>query len=251
MANAKNMSSTTLKVLLYGPSGTGKTTLCSSFPNPHFVDADNGMLSVSGKDLTYITVSNKETTDPDFLEICKLRKKDLTRFPKSEAFTKATFLIEHWANTLTEEDTLIVDSLTFMNDWAMSYVCKLAGVPQPRIQDWGAAQKMLENIFEQVNDVKCNLVIIAHEQFVKDEDSGVISWLPLTIGKLATKIPIYFDEVWRTYTERSKSGDSKGEQVYGIETRPTRRTTAKSRLQLPEKVETPTYQKILSLRNSR
>jgi hypothetical protein len=243
MANAKDMKEKPLKVLLWGPSGTGKTKLSGSFPNPHFIDLDNGMSTLAGSNINYITLSDKLTTDEDFIAICKANKKDPDKMCKSVGYVKTMFLLEHWANTLTSNDTVIVDSLTILNNGALDYVLKLAGVATARIQDYGAAQKLLEDVFEQINDVKCNVIVIAHQQFVKDDESGFISWLPDTIGKLANRIPIYFDEVWLTGTERSK--EDKNKQDYYIETRPTRRTTAKSRLSLPAKIVDPTYEKVM------
>lgn len=238
MANTKTLEATTMKILMYGPSGCGKTTLAASFPEPHFVDLDNGMLSVAGKDINYITINSRETVDPDFLAL----------FPKKgdhTPFLKAQMYIEHLANTLGEGQTLVIDSFSFLNDYVLEHVLKLAGQKLPRIQDWGAAQKMLEKTLEALNNVECNLIVIAHEQFVKDEESGFISWLPLTIGKLATKLPIYFDEVWRCYSEPGR-GTNKDTQIYGIETKPTRKTTAKSRLHLPFQFVDPTYESILA-----
>jgi len=240
MANTKTLTTASQKCLFYGPAGTGKTTLASTYPNPHFVDLDNGMLSLRGKDINYITISAKETKDEDFINLVG------KQFAKADPYTKTIKLVEAWANTLTAEDTLILDSLTFLNDFALEYVLKLANQSTPRIQDWGAAQKLLESIFTILNDTDCNLIIIAHDQFIKDDSSGVISWLPQTIGKLATKVSIYFDEVYRFISEPG-IGAKKGNNTYVIETKPTRTTTAKSRLDLPARIENPTYEKIIEL----
>lgn len=241
MANAKNISlDDPMKVLIYGPSGSKKTILASTFPDPHFVDFDNGMRTLRGRDVNYITVNNRPTNDEDFIELFGEKKAKLS------GYEKGVMLIEHWANTLTREQTLIVDSLTFLNDYALAHVLKLQNQKTPRIQDWGATQKLLEMILEQLNNVECNLIIICHEQFTKDEESGIISWLPLTIGKLATKIPVYFDEVWRSYSEQ-KGGGKNMETLYGIQTVPTRRSTAKSRLNLPTAIVEPSYSKIKAL----
>ena len=246
MANAKTINvDKGMKILLYGPSGTGKTELSSTFPNPHFVDLDNGMLSLAGKDIKYVTISSRETTDPDFLAI---PKGDV--YAKRDAYTKAVKLIEYWANNLKAGDTLIVDSFSFLNEYAVDYVLRLANQATPRIQDWGAAQGMLINILEQINDVECNVIIVAHNQFVKDEQSGFVSWLPDTIGKLATKISVYFDEVYLTGVERGKGGERE-KIIYYIETVPTRATTAKSRLKLPNRIDDPTYEKLIKLRGTR
>lgn len=248
MANALTMKAKPLKVLLWGPSGTGKTKLASTFPNPHFIDLDNGMLTVAGQDVRYITLSEKQTEDTDFDEICKSNKKDPVKQGAQSLYAKTVFLLNHWGNELTEEDTLVVDSLTMLNRAAISYTLKLSGVSAMRQNDWGAAQALIENIFEEIKTTKCHVVFIAHDSFVKDEESGFVSWLPATIGKLATRVACYFDEVWLTGTERSK--DRKGEQDYYIETRPTRRTTAKSRLSLPDKIVAPTFDKINKLRQT-
>ena len=116
MANCKDMSESTLKVLLYGPSGTGKTTLASTFPEPHVVDFDKGMMSVRGKDIQYITIGNRETLDPDFLAIfdtawAKANKYTANKgnLAKDTGYMKAIMLIEHWGNTLTKDQTLVID----------------------------------------------------------------------------------------------------------------------------------------------
>lgn len=241
VANAKDLKPSSLKVLIYGPAGTGKTELASTFPRPHFVDLDDGMLTVMGKDVEYFTVTRRPPDDPDYIKLFG------DKCLKWDAFTRAQKITEHWANTLTEKDTLIIDSFSFLNDYALDSVLKTENQAKPRIQDWGTAQKMLETTLEALNNTNCNLIVIAHEQFTKDEESGIISWLPATIGKLATKIPIYFDEVWRSFAEQGK-GANKDTYIYGIETKPTRRTTAKSRLKLPKRIEDVTYDKIMELK---
>jgi hypothetical protein len=245
MANAKDIDiEKGMKILLYGPAGTGKTEFASTFPNPHFIDLDNGMLTVAGKDITYVTISQKKTTDPLFLDNVDKRYHDKC------AYQKAVKMIEYWANKLTKDDTLIIDSWTFMNEFVMKFVLKLANQGTPRIQDWGAAQGLLIGILDQINDLECNVIIIAHTQFVKDENSGFVSWLPDTIGKLATKMSVFFDEVYLMSAERGKGAD-KDKVVYVTTTVPTRSTTAKTRLKLPNRIENCTYSKLIKLRGTR
>ena len=110
MARTKDITPDTLKILLIGDAGTGKTRLAATFPEPHFVDLDGGMLSVRDSDVQYITVAERETTDPDFLAIYP---KNAEKKAKQSMFLKAQDLIEHWANNLTADQTLVIDSLTF------------------------------------------------------------------------------------------------------------------------------------------
>lgn len=238
MANTKKLIKNVRRVLLYGPSGTGKTTLAATFPHPVFVDLDDGMLSLEGQDVTYYTVTDQPSTDPDLIEL--LGEKLAA---SNDAYEKSVETIERLCNILTAKDTLVLDSITFLNDYALTSVLAAERQKKPRVQDWGSAQKLVEGVVSAINFAACNIVVTAHEQFVKDEESGFISWLPMTIGKLATKLPIYFDEVYHTYAERGK-GVHKNEMIYGVETSPSRRTTAKSRSHLVGNIEFPTYAKL-------
>ena len=245
MANAKSIrADSPLKVLIYGPSGTKKTTLAASFPNPHFVDLDNGMRVLMGKDINYVTLSEKETTDPDFLSLCG------PKAGKLDAYNKAATLLEKWANSLTAKDTLILDSLSLYTDYALAYVLRTERQDKPRIQDWGSAQKLIELTIEALTKAECNVVVIAHEGYEKNEDGAITLWAPATIGKLSMKMPLYFDEVWRSACDHRKvleGGKTVTQQVYTIETAPTKKSTAKSRSNLPTTVEEPTYEKVIKL----
>ena len=235
MARTSNMDNKPKRALIYGSSGTGKTTLAGTFPNPIFIDLDNGMESLRNIDVEYYMIDAKPTEDPDAIKI--LGEKSAS---KDNGYLKTIGMLEHFLNTLGPNDTLVLDSLTIFSDYAMLHVLDLANQKTPRIQDWGAGQKLVESCVSSFRSAKCHIVVIAHEEFTKDDDSGVISWLPLTIGKLRTKLPLYFDEVYRAYAELGK-GDKKGKMIYGIETSPTRRTTAKSRAQLVGNIEFPTF----------
>lgn len=246
MANARDITPGALKVLLVGDAGTKKTILASTFPNPHIVDLDDGMMSVRGRDVTYVTIGEKETTDSDFIDmVCKTDKKLPTRC----AFLKAQALLEHWANKLGPGDTLILDSLTFYTDAALRYVLKINNQKDPRIQDWGAAQKLIEATLEELNKLPCHVVVTAHRDMKQDKETEQIFFVPQTIGKLAKKLPAYFDEVWRTTVKPTKKG---GETLlnYAIETAKARREDGKSRLNLPSVIEEPTFDKIMELLKS-
>ena len=235
MARTSNMEEKPKRVLLYGASGSGKTTLAGTFPNPVFIDLDDGMESLSDKDVEYYTISDRETTDPDAVEILG------PKLVKANGYLKTVEIIEHFLNTLGPSDTLVIDSLTIFSDYAMRHVLGLAGQKTPRIQDWGAGQGLVEGCVSAFRGSACNIIVIAHEEFTKDDESGIISWLPLTIGKLRTKLPLYFDEVYYCSAKKAKGKDASVPTIFSIETSPTRRVTAKSRFKLVGNIEFPTY----------
>ena len=245
MANARNIALLDpLKILLYGPAGTKKTTLAATFPNPHFVDFDNGMRTVKGKDISYVTITNRETTDEDFLAIPECKK-----VAKASAFVKGQKYAEYLANTLTETDTLVIDSLTFWGNYAMDHTLALVGRTgqPPQIQDWGTARKLIEITLEALKSARCNLIIITHEDFEKDAEQGFISFIPKGVtGNQGRILPAFFDEVWRAGIEHGQGVD-KGKLTYQITTVAGKRSEGKSRSNLPPIIIDPTYEKIKSL----
>jgi len=245
VAQTENMETKALRVLIYGPAGTKKTTLAGTFPNPHFVDLDGGMMVLKGKKgVNYVTINGRPTTDPDFISLVG------QKFSNQDAFTKAQELIEKWANKLTKEETLVIDSLSFLSNYTMDYVLTTAKVKQARIQDFGAARALIEATLEATKGCECNVVMIAHETFEKDDEQGYMSFMPNTVTKnLATQIPNYFDEVWRSFAEQGK-GEARGKTIFGIDTVPTRRTVGKSRINLPARIEEPTYELIMKLKGT-
>jgi hypothetical protein len=243
MANAKNITPNTLKVLLIGDAGTKKTILASTFPDPHFVDLDGGMLSVRGRDITYITIGEQTTTDPDFLAIFAGKNPD--KRAKDSMFLKAQYLIEHWANTLTANQTLVLDSLTFYSEAALNHVQRLENNKDMR-QTYGGAQKLIAATFEKLKDLPCNVIVTSHRTLV-EETEGVVSYVPKTAGKsFALALPSYFDEVWRTSVKSKRKG-GEVEQLFMLETVKGLREQGKSRLNLPPMIEDPTYEKIMAL----
>ena len=52
-----------VKMLVYGVSGVGKTTLCKTAPNPIIISAEKGLLSLSDQEIPVIEIANKADFD--------------------------------------------------------------------------------------------------------------------------------------------------------------------------------------------
>ena len=64
----------------------------------------------------------------------------------------------------------------------------------------------MEGSLRRFVELPCNLVIIAHVELDKDEETGAILGAhPMLTGQLAIRMPGYFDEVY--YTSVRKEGD--------------------------------------------
>ena len=248
MANAKDIKPDALRILLVGDAGTGKTVLASTFPNAHFVDLDDGMLSVRGKDVNYISISQYKTEDEDFDTITKdlPAVKRGNDYQEQSTFEKAQIVIEHWANTLKAGDTLVIDSLTFYSQAAFDYVLATEKFKDNRMA-YGAAQKLVSTTLDLIRTRPCNVILIAHKKVKTDENGNVTEITPQTVGNaLANILPSHFDEVYRMEVEIKKKGGV-DEKTYVMHTCPTRKEKGKSRLNLPERIEDPTYEKIMKL----
>lgn len=200
-------------VLVYGGSGTGKTQFAATFNavgNVVFIDFDSGLKTVRGwKDVSYFTV--------------------LETLPKPSAYVSFMRLLPQLEKRIIngEFNTVCLDSLTTFSECVLNAVMYESGKlgQNPSFVEWGEQMRRIKSVIDRLLVLPCNIVVTAHEQFEKDELSGKVWCLPLVTGKLATRISLYFDEVYHLQVEANKDSSS-----YTMLTRPDRYYTAKSRI---------------------
>lgn len=230
--STKKLEELHLSVLAYGGTGTGKTRFASTFPSPVYVaDFDGGLLTVYGKEGvagdTYRTVKRngvviKEAWN-ELMALVTDLEEDLSKCPDFEEPLK----------------TLVVDSVTTLEQRCIEAVCKEAGHLTPTQPDWGEIIRRLIDLFERLNDLPCYTIVTAHELMEKDEVSGRIVIRPsISTRKLPNRISVYFDEVYRLYARRNE-----GTQEYMMHTKAGVNYDGKSRLNLPDPAPT-TFQSI-------
>jgi len=203
-----------VKLLLTGDSGSGKTTLLSSLANNGYnlriLDFDGG-LDILGDYLT------KEGTANTYYETLR------DTMSKALAFPKALRLIDNWKteeedfgpiSNWTDKDVLVIDSLTFMANSCMRSVLQQENkkfTDQPAIHHWGAAGRGVEAVIQYItsDEVKCNVVVTTHVQYVEDAAGGKKAY-PVVIGaKLPTIIGRYFNCLLRIDVKPSKEGGTR------------------------------------------
>jgi hypothetical protein len=218
MSNTKDIKLTNLKVLIWGEAKSGKTTFAATFPRPFFFDMDNGMLTLAGKDIEY------ETYDGD-----KGYKKFRMDLPK---------IAER-----SDIDTLVIDSLSSMQNFQMEEIQKLSGTfpGTPQIQEYGLQIVRLRKFLYELVAYKKHVVLIGHEQVWQDEVTKETFILPLIIGKdLPNRLGNWFDEFYHIEAVPTKEGI-----VHKIRTKKSRKYSCGSRLNCLDELEEPSFQTIM------
>lgn len=140
----------TIKVLVYGQPGLGKTTLSLSAPQPLLLDFDGGIHRVLPQHQTdTLQVNNWD-------EVLSVLKEDLTSYK-----------------------TIVIDTAGKMLDYMSSYLIKNDPKLGKRdgalsLQGYGARKVMFSNFLSQVNMLGKNLIFVAHDKEEKDGDTKFI-----------------------------------------------------------------------------
>ena len=160
------------KILVFGASGAGKTTLCATAPGKTLIiSMEAGLLSIKDKDnVTAIEV--KEASESGKLDY----------------------------------DTVCLDSVTEMSEILLA--SEKARSKDPR-RAYGEVIEVMTRTMRRFRDLKIHVIFVAKEDKIRDEQTGVFHHQPMMVGaKLPVQIPYFFDEVLalRTFTEENEEG---------------------------------------------
>lgn len=122
----------TLKMLIYGQPGMGKTTLAVSMPNCLILDFDRGAYRVNQEHLQNVDSVEVETWN----DIEQVLQMDLRKY-----------------------DTIVIDTAGKMIDAVIVACC---GTRQPSIRDWSSINAKFKSFTVALNSLGKNQVYIAH-----------------------------------------------------------------------------------------
>ncbi|WP_297190904.1 ATP-binding protein [uncultured Porphyromonas sp.] len=132
-----------VKMMIYGQSGMGKTTLALSAPRPLLIDFDGGVKRVNlahVKDVGTVQVAS-------WSEVQQVLQEDLSDY-----------------------DSIVVDTAGKMMDFIITHVC---GFRQPQLRDWGTINLEAQNFIRSISALNKNIVIVAHRDVRKEGDTNV------------------------------------------------------------------------------
>jgi hypothetical protein len=150
---------TTVKAMIYGQAGMGKTTLALSAPHPLLLDFDGGVHRVHlGHQVDTVPVRS-------WKEANEVLKEDLSGY-----------------------HTLVVDTIGKMMDFIILFVCN-GGIPQ--IRDWNRINQEFSNFTRNVSALNKNVIYVAHRDVRKEGDDNV--FIPALREKSYTAIVTELD----------------------------------------------------------
>lgn len=133
----------TVKMMIYGQAGMGKTTLALSAPRPLLLDFDGGvkrvnMAHLDGVDIVQVT---------SWQDVQQVLQENLSAY-----------------------QTIVVDTIGKMMDFIITYKC---GTRQPQIRDWGGINAEFSWMTRTLSSLNKNVVFVAHRDIRKEGDDTV------------------------------------------------------------------------------
>lgn len=225
---------TGVKCLVYSLSGIGKTMLAATAPGPVVISAEAGLLSLKRANIERVWGPNRPDITYDIPVIVVSNVDDLKAAydwccgPQAQGFR-----------------TVFLDSLTEIAEVVLNNAKRQ--VKDPR-QAYGELIEKMETLIRYFRDLPGkNVVMLAKMEPHKDEMTGVIKYAPSMPGaKLGTKLPYFFDEVFRLGVNKTPQG----QQYRFLQTQPDMQYEAKDRSGALAEMEPPhlaqLFAKILS-----
>ena len=131
---------TTIKMMIYGQPGMGKSTLALSAPRPLLIDFDDGVKRINLQHLDGV----------DIVQVTQWQDvKDVL------------------AEDLSAYETIVIDTVGKMMDYIITYKC---GTRQPSIREWGGINQEFTWLTRTVSSLRKNVVFVAHRDTRKEGD---------------------------------------------------------------------------------
>lgn len=217
-----------IKMLVYGESGAGKTYLASTINEPILIiSAEAGLLSLKDFKIDSVDLS---IDDNDML------------IPKEKRIERLVAVYKYLLlpETIKKYRWIYLDSLTEISQNLIESLYLEFPERSQTLAMYGENSKKLISIIKSFRDINhYNVVMTALSSLDKD-DIGGRHMLPSVVGKVSEKLASYFDEVFYLYIQK----DEKGNLSRKLLCNKTDRIIAKDRSGSLNVIEEPNLQKI-------
>lgn len=199
-----------LKLLIFGDSGHGKTTLAGTLKDTLIISAESGLQSISDKDIDVIDI-----TLNDKGEVIPRQDRDL-RMLEVYNFLQTPEAIKKYKN-------IFIDSLSEINDNLIEKYQLLYPEQKDSFVMWNSVSKSMNALIRAFRDLPhYNVIFTALEAQDKDENGRFFKGPLMKPKSFAEDVPKFFDYVWFIFKKEN--------ELPKILTQPTETIRAKSRI---------------------
>lgn len=218
-----------MKVLIYGPNGTGKNTIASTFPGPILV------LDVNEKGTRSMLGHGSDEEHPH------VKKRFVDTF---EMFVMAYWYLKTGKHPYK---TVVIDNATTLQEVGMKFVMKKEAdndlnkdMDMANKRDWGNLSQLMKKWVIEFRNLDMNVVFIAQEKRTNEEDlnSDEVSVFPQVIASVKAILGAAVDVIGRTYVIDSENAEGKPIVKFCMRVLPN--TTYMAKIRLPIGAKSPT-----------
>lgn len=179
-----------LKVLVYGDSGTGKTSWAARSPMPIILATERQAIpsiAVAAPDAEVFLINNYESMERIMDALSKGASVKLDNGQMAFRFCDRS-------GTEYTCQTIVIDSLSDMHTRIAEHV-KVDEVEKLVMKRWGEAQKLLASLLQRLRSLPVNVVCICLQSTLGGSEGEARRTIPDLYGKMAEKVGQYFSAV--------------------------------------------------------
>jgi len=210
--------------MIYGETGSGKTKLASTFPDPLFlVPANEGSeLTLLGTDFPFVKIGRDDNGKPMaarhhmglVLETLETRHAKMLKCYAEASATDSDderAALEAAAVEAFPWQTIVVESLSHYCDMLVEDLSR-GGTKSMDMQAWGALGSHLRSVHARLRNFDCHVVFTALAKLVEGASGGAVAGKPNITGQMADKLPSACDVIG--YCETMPGGTKGAPRIF-------------------------------------